>query len=360
MDQDTTRAEGMTIGLDIGDRHCWFCVLDSDGRTQEEGRIPTTSEAIRRSLGTRPRTRIALEVGTQSPWISRLLTECGHEVLVANPCKLRMIYENDKKSDRVDAEWLARLARVDPRLLAPISHRSPQFQADLAVLRSRDALIKARTQLVNHVRGSVKAFGGRIPKCSTRSFGQRFAEQIPEPLRPALLAPMEMIASLSVQIGQYDWKVENMAEKRYPETQRLRQIAGVGPLTAVAYILTIEDPRRFRRSRTLGAYLGLRPRRDQSGQQSPQLRITKAGDVGLRRLLVTSAHYILGPFGPDTDLRRMGLAMAARGGKSAKKRALVAVARKLAVLLHHLWISGEVYEPLRNAEAKRGRKTTAA
>ena len=357
MEHDTSGVESLTIGLDVGDRFSHFCVLDSGGQINEEGRVVTTAEAIRRWLAGRAPLRIALEVGPHSPWISRLLKECGHEVLIANPRKLRAIYENDSKSYRVDAEWLARLARLDPHLLGPISHRGPVCQADLALLRSRDALVRARTQLVNHVRGSVKAFGGRIPKSSTRSFGTKFPERIPEPLRPALLGPMEMIQALSSRIAQFDRQVECMANDRYPETGALRQVVGVGPLTALTYVLTIEDPRRFKKSRTLGSYLGLRPRKDQSGEQAPQLRITKAGDTSLRRLLVTSAHYILGPFGPDTDLRRMGMALAARGGKNAKKRALVAVARKLAVLLHHLWITGEVYEPLQNASSKRRNNT---
>ena len=260
-----------------------------------------------------------------------------------------MIYTNDSKTDRVDAEWLARLARLDPKLLAPIQHRGVSAQIDLAQIRSRDALVASRTQLVNHVRGTVKFFGGRVPQCSTTSFPKKSLEAIPVEPRPALSPVVEMISSLTSQIRDFDRRIEEMARDRYPEAAVLRQVKGVGPVTSLAYMLILEDPHRFRKSRSVGPYLGLRTRKSQMGEQDPQLRITKAGDELLRRLLVGSAHYILGPFGPDCDLRRFGLARAQRGGKNGKKRAAVAVARKLAVLLHHLWVTGEVYEPLRES-----------
>jgi len=347
---------GLTIGLDIGDRYSQICVLDAAGQVDEESRVATKPAALQRSLGSYAPSRVAIEVGTHSPWVSRLLAECGHEVVIANPRKLRGIYENDSKDDRVDAQWLARVARLDPQLLSPIRHRGVQAQADLAQIRARDALVRARTQQVNHVRGAVKAFGTRVASCSAASSRKRAAE-LPESLRVSLAPVLQTITWLTTQIQEYDRRIEAMQD-RYPETQLLRQVCGVGPLTSMAFVLTIEDPHRFPRSRILGSYLGLRPRRDKSGAQDPQLRITKAGDTMLRRLLVSSAHYVLGPFGPDSDLRRWGLALAARGGKNAKKRAVVAVARKLAVLLHRLWITAEVYEPLRQAAA-RGEVTPA-
>jgi transposase len=270
-----------------------------------------------------------------------------------------MIYENDSKSDEVDAEMLARIARTDPKLLAPIRHRGAAAQADLAIIRARHALVSSRTQLVNHVRGAAKAFGHRVPKCSTKSF-HKHGTAIPMELRPALAPLLDMIAKLTAEIQKYDRQVEAMAEERYSEAMILQQVNGVGPLTAVTYVLTIEDPHRFKKSRSLGPYLGLRPRHDKSGNRDPQLRITKAGDVALRRLLVGCSHYILGPFGTDSDLRRYGLALCERGGKNAKKRAVVAVARKLAVLLHRLWMTGEVYEPLRNTDRKAQRQRVAA
>jgi transposase len=326
----------------------------------EEGRLRTTPEALRRRFASeRPPMRIAIEAGTHSPWVSRLLEECGHEVLVANARKTRLIYSNKRKTDQIDAENLARLARLDPRLLYPLKHRGEDAQAHMALIRSREALVDCRTQLVNHVRGAVKSFGHRLPKCPARSFHKRASEHIPEALLPALGPILEQIASLTERIRQYDRKLQTISKERYPETELLRQVEGIGTLTALTFVLTLEDPYRFEKSRSVGAYLGLVPATDRSGDSDPQKRISKEGDQMLRKLLVGSAHYVLGPFGSDSDLRRHGQKIASRGGKNAKKRAAVAVARKLAVLLHSLWISGEAYEPLRNAYRCGGREEAA-
>jgi transposase len=338
-----------TAGLDLGDKYSYLCIIDQhSGEVIEEGRLRTTPEALKRRFASERPMRIAIEAGTHSPWVSRLLEECGHEALVANARKLRLIYSNKRKTDEVDAENLARLARVDPKLLYPLKHRGEDSQAHVAIVRSREALVSARTQLVNHVRGAVKSFGARLPKCPAVSFHNKAPEHIPEALLPALGPLLETIGSLTRRIRQYDRRLEAIAKEHYPETELLRQVEGVGPLTALTFVLTVEDPYRFEKSRSVGAYLGLVPARDQSGDRDPQRRISKEGDEMLRKLLVSCAHYILGPFGSDSDLRRHGEKIAARGGKNAKKRAVVAVARKLSVLLHSLWISGEVYEPLRN------------
>jgi transposase len=341
----------MTAGLDIGDKYSYLCLLDTDsGEVIEEGRLRTTPEALRRRFASERPLRIAIETGTYSPWVSRLLEECGHEVLVANARKLRLIYASKQKSDEVDAENLARLARVDPRLLYPLKHRGEDAQAHMAIIRSRQALVDCRTQLVNHVRGAVKSFGARLPKCPARSFHKRASEHIPQALWPALGPILEQIASLTQRIRDYERELETISKEHYPETALLRQVEGIGSLTALTFVLTVENPYRFERSRSVGAYLGLVPASDRSGDQDPQKRISKEGDQMLRKLLVGSAHYILGPFGSDSDLRRHGEKIASRGGKNAKKRAAVAVARKLGVLLHSLWTSGEIYEPLRNAQ----------
>jgi transposase len=338
--------------LDVSDRYTYVCILNAAGEVVDEGRVGTTPEALRRRFGGLAPMRIVLETGTHSPWISRLLAECGHDVLVANARRLPLIAQNDSKSDRVDAETLARIGRLDPALLAPIQHRGAATQTDLALIRARDALVRARTQLVNHVRGAVKAVGGRLPRCSTQTFPRHVDEAIPAALRPALAPVLTIIEAVSGELRGYDRQVEQLATTRYPETTRLRQVPGVGALTALSYVLTLEDPARFATSRAVGSYLGLRPKQHDSGASAPALRITKTGDALLRRLLVGSAHYILGPFGADTDLRRWGTTLAARGGKNAKKRAVVAVARKLAVLLHRLWVTGATYEPLRMAERR--------
>jgi transposase len=346
----------MTAGLDLGDKYSYLCLIDTEsGEVMEEGRLRTSPETFRRRFASEQSPmRIAIEAGTHSPWASRMLEECGHEVLVANARKLRLIYSNKRKTDEIDAENLARLARVDPKLLYPLKHRGEESQAHMALIRSREALVSCRTQLVNHVRGTVKSFGGRLPKCPARSFHNKAPEHIPEALWPALEPILEQIGSLTQRIRDYDRQLESISREHYPETELLRQVEGVGPLTALTFVLTIEDPYRFEKSRSVGAYLGLVPARDQSGDRDPQRRISKEGDEMLRKLLVSGAHYILGPFGSDSDLRRHGEKIASRGAKNAKKRAVVAVARKLAVLLHSLWMSAEVYEPLRNTHRAGG------
>ncbi len=338
----------VTIGLDLGDRYSRYCILDAQGTIQQEGRVRTNSASLHKLLGTQERARVVHEVGTHSPWVSRQIQKMGHEVVVANPRRVRLIWGDTDKSDRLDAEHLARLGRVDPKLLKPIQHRGEQAQQDLALLRSRDILVRTRASLVSHVRGSVKAMGGRLPKCSTPAFANKAGAHVPEQLSATLAPVLEQIGMLSQQIRAYDRRIEQLCQQRYPETARLRQVAGVGALTALAYVLVLEDPDRFRTSRAVGPYLGLRPRKRESGDSRQQLGITKRGDVMMRRLLVGSAQYILGPFGPDCDLRRWGLELAVRGGGNAKKRAAVAVARKLAVLLHRLWTSDQPYDPLHN------------
>jgi len=342
-------ASTITVGLDLGDRFCRYCEMDFQTGVIAEGRLRTTAEALRRQFAGREPLRIVMEVGTHSPWASRLLEELGHEVLVANARRVRLIYANDSKTDKVDAETLARVGRLDPKLLFPIRHRGEAAQADLARLRARDCLVRARTQLVNHVRGAVKALGGRLPSTSTPAFARKVQPHIPQALRPALQPLLETIEILSQEIRAAERQLGALARERYPETERFRQVAGVGAITSLCYLLTLEDPARFKNGRSVGAYLGITPRQHDSGARSPQLRVTKRGDAMLRRLLVGCAQYILGPFGPDCDLRRWGLRLAERGGKNAKKRAVVAVARKLAALLYTLWVTGAEYQPLRHA-----------
>ena len=238
-------------------------------------------------------------------------------------------------------------------MLRPIRHRGEKAQQDLLVIRARAALVDARTGLVNAVRGLAKSAGERLPSCDTDSLGVERLEPLPEKLREPLKPLLQQVESLTEKIQEYDRQVEQIARTEYPETQLLRQVSGVGPLIALTFVLTLEDRDRFEKSRDVGCYVGLRPKRGDSGESQPQLRITKEGDIYLRKLLVQGAHCILSRRGPDTDLKRWGLKLAERGGKNAKKRAVVAVARKLAVLLHRLWVTGEVYEPLRNSAAKK-------
>ncbi len=213
------------------------------------------------------------------------------------------------------------------------------------MVKSRDTLVSSRTRLINHAQGVVKTTGERLPVYSSASCAKRCAEHVPDQLRSALEPIFEAIVHINEQIRDLDKKIDQLCREQYPETQRLQQVPGAGPITALSYILSIEDQKRFAKSRQVGPFLGLTPRRDQSGRVDKQLPITKAGNRCLRRLLVGSAQYILEPFGPDSELRRHGLSIAVRGGKNGKRRAAVAMARKLSVLLHRLWVSEQDYEP---------------
>jgi transposase len=335
-----------TIGLDLGDRNSWYCVLDERGQIELEQRVRTNGKALREVFNALPRSRVALEIGTHSPWISRLLSELGHEVIVANARKVRLIGESRKKDDRLDAQTLARLARIDPELLYPVKHRSAEAQADLMMIRARAGLVRARTGLVNTARGLAKSYGERLRGCNVRDMDPEKAEGLSPELQRALEPLLAAIEEVSERIVEYNDRIEALAQTRYPQVELLKQIKGVGTLIALTYMLTLEDPHRFHKSRDVGGYLGLQPGRRNSGQSEPQMHISKEGDPYLRTLLVQGAQHILGPFGIDCDLRRWGLKLAERGGRNGKKRAIVATARKLAVLLHHLWVSGEVYEPL--------------
>jgi transposase len=338
----------LTIGLDLGDRSSSYCVLNEAGEIVWEHKLATTPEAMKQVFASMPQCRIAMETGTHSPWVSRLLRELGHEVIVAHAQKVRLIVKSRRKDDRLDARALARLARIDPELLSPVQHRSAQAQLHLTEIRARAELVSARTALVNAARGLVKSYGERLRKCGTQQVRREIASGLSAGLREALEPLLREVESLNEHIQEYDRRIAKMAKETYPETALLKQVKGVGDLIALTYILTIEDPRRFRKSRDAGCFVGLQPGRRNSGESEPQMHISKEGDRYLRTLLVQGAHYILGPFGEDSDLRRWGLKLAQRGGKNAKRRAVVAVARKLAVLLHRLWLGGEIYEPLRN------------
>lgn len=343
--------EGITVGMDMGDKKHNICIIDAEGEIIKRSIVSNTGIGIRKYFSKLPPCLVAMEAGTHSCWVSNLIDELGHEVLVGNPRKLRVIWDSENKNDDRDAEMLARIARFDGELLYPIHHRSSEAQADLAVIKSRDMLVKTRAMLITHVRGIVKNFGGRLKKCSTASFHKHLADEMPEELRPALEPILKSLIEINEQISICGYKLKELINK-YPETEKMLAITGVGPVTVLSYVLTLEDSERFKKSRDVGAYLGLTPKRDQSGNSDKQLGITKAGDTYTRTMLVGCAQYILGPFGPDCDLRRFGLKIAERGGKNGKRRAVIATARKLAVLMHHLWKSDEPYDPFYKENTK--------
>jgi len=333
----------LTVGLDLGDKSSRYCILNRDGELMEEGKVRSTEAGLRKQFGDEPRMRIGLETGTHSPWVKRLLTELGHEVIVANARKVRAITANESKNDRNDAEILARLAACDPKLLFPIQHRGVEKQQDLNLIRTRAALVRARTMLINAVRGLVKSAGGRLRSCSSDSFADKARASVPVELRAACEPLLDQIAHMKLTIRAMDKQIEALGEK-YPEIAVLRTVPGVGPLVAACYVLTMNSPDRLHTNRQAGAFLGLRPRQSQSGDSDPECRISRTGNTYLRSLLVQSAQRILGPFGPPSALRQWGLQLAGSGSKSAKRRAIVAVARKLAVMLYSMWRSGKKFE----------------
>jgi transposase len=340
-----------TVGLDLGDRTSHYCILDEEGEIVGRGEVKTSKEEFARLFEGMPRSRVVMEVGTHSPWASEHL-KTWHEVVVADAQGVRALLKGRRKNDRADAEGLARLGRSDLALLRAVHHRSSQVQQDRAVLELREGLVEARKKLVNQLRGICKSLGYRLEAKSYRTLTSSI-EALPAQLQALAKPTMEAIKSISASVKQLDGEVERLGQERYPVTALLRRVVGVGPIIALAYAVTIEDPDRFRRSRDVGAYLGLVPGQRDSGKQQPQLRISKAGDKMLRRLLVQGAHYIVGR-GPDSDLKRWAAPRMELGGKHGKKRTIVAVARKLAVLLHHLWATGEVYEPLYQATRRQG------
>ncbi len=346
MDEDSN----LIAGVDLGDRVSEVCVY-GQGVVVEQTQFVMTPEGVRSFFGNRRFAKVAMEAGAQSAWVTRELRALGYEPLVANPRKLKAISSNERKSDRNDALLLAKLAAADASLLHPIHHRSAERADGLAILRARDVAVVGRARLVHTIRSLAKSIGCRYPSGGTTEGFYRMEEATPPELVPAVTPLFAVIRTFNEQIKVYDAHLEAMFEDSFPEAKRLRQVNGVGPVTSLAFVLTLEDPKRFHNGRTAAAFIGLVPRRDQSGAVDRQLPISKTGNGMLRRLLVQCAQYILGPHGKDCDLRRWGHGLSERGGKNAKKRAITAVARRLAVLLFTLWKSGEVWEPLRNNKA---------
>ena len=346
MDQASVNPLERCIGLDLGDHSSAYCVLGENGKILQEGTVESSHEGLSRLFESMPPSRIVMEATRNTHWIRKLLKSLGHEVIVANPRRLAALTENPRKTDRNDARMLARIGRLDLELLSRVHERSDESMQARLLLRARSQLVRMRTKLVNQVRGSVKPFGHCLPTCSTETFHVRAKAAIPEPLRPALLPLLEVLGKLKETIAHYDDEVERLS-KEHPQTAILRQIHGVGPLVALAFVLAIGDPERFKQGRSVGAYLGLTPRLRQSGKSDPKLRITKEGDGDVRSLLVTAAMHMTSRSAPDSDLKRYGRRIAASRTPRDRGRARIAVARKLAVLMHRLLRTGEVYQPLR-------------
>ncbi len=337
----------LTIGLALGDRSSWYCILDEAGGVLLEQRLSTTPKAMWEVFGAMPRCRIALGDGhafaVGEPVVERTRARSDR-----GACTQRAFDRGKPKERRPSGCANAGAVGADRSATAGSGKTSQRESAGRTVIRARAGLVRARTSLINTARGLTKSYGERLRGCNPRNVNPEKAQGLSPELQAGLEPLLAAVEALSEQIREYNERIEQLAQQSYPQVGLLKQVKGVGTLIALTYLLTLEDPHRFRKSRDVGCYVGLQPGRRNSGQSEPQLHISKEGDPYLRTLLVQGAHHILGPFGADSDLRRWGLKLAERGGKNGKKRAVIATARKLAVLLHRLWVSGEVYEPPRN------------
>lgn len=332
-----------TIGIDLGDKTNCYCEIDHSGKVIDQGSVVNRPEPMKVFMREHSESVLVVETGPQTGWVVDLSRDLGVKMIVANSRKTASIWKSRNKSDRHDAQELARLARADESLLSPVTMRQRKSRLDLVVIKAREALVEQRTHLVNAMRAMSKNFGYFLKTTSAKCFENQI--DIPQELKKSLEGLVKVVKALNVQIKRYDRAIETMG-KNYPETQKLRKIKGVGPITSLAYVLLLEDHRKFNKSRDVGAYLGLKPRRDQSGEMDKQLGISKVGSALLRRLLVNCSQYILAR-GEDSELKRFGQKLAKRGGRAAMKKAVIAVARKLAVLLHALWKSDEPYQALK-------------
>lgn len=339
-------APEVVIGMDIGDKDSRVCVLQATGTIREETSIPTTEEAIRDYFTPEGlHILVVIEAGNQSVWINHLLEELGYEVLVARPSRLRDLYRDKDKSDCLDARRLAQLGYVDPNILAPVTHLKSQTYADRCLVYGRDHLVTTRTKLINFVRGQAKTSGNKIPTCKAVNFHSKARKHIPENLTTVVESVLTTIEYVTKQIAELDKQIEGAAA-RYPIVERLCDVPGIAVLTAMAFVLAIEDPLRFQRSDTVAAYLGLVPRKHQSGSKNTTIGPGSAGDSIARRYLIQAAQYHLWNSNIDSSIQRAGLRIMSRGGEGGKSKAVFTVARKLAVLLHTLWVTGSEYEPL--------------
>ncbi|MFC4993874.1 IS110 family transposase [Rubritalea tangerina] len=344
----TKPKQATIVGVDLSDKKHQICVLDKNGEILSERTIPNSYAGLDKLSADYPEALIAMEVGTHSPWISNYLKEKGHKVIVANARKLRAIYCNERKSDKRDAQMIAKLARVDTSLLYPIEHGSVENLENRQRIAMRDTLVKHRVALINSVRFSLKSLGLRLSSPSSASFvGYARKVLCAHPSKLQLVESMlVVIEAMSNQIKQADRHIKEQMVTALPESKRLMQIPGVGALSAVSFVLTIDDPWRFKDPRDVAAYLGLVPKRDQSGEIDKQLPISKAGNRQMRTLLVQCAQYIMRSNSPDCDLKRHGERIAARGGRIAKRKAIIAVARKLSVTMLTIWQRQIEYQPL--------------
>lgn len=349
MSKCSTENKKVYVGFDVSEKTIEIFAVCGTETSKGSCKIDNNHDAIKKFLSTfkdPSRVCVVMETGTHSLWMSELIKGLGFEVIVAHARDLALIYRSDRKNDQLDAEKLARLAQADRKLLHPVKHMTLERQTDLTVLKARDLVVRQRTQLINTIRGLLRAAGHKLieEEYSTRTI-KKCCSALPEYMRPAIMPLLQQICYLDLAIKEYDRLVRKLC-KKYPATKILQQITGVGELTSLAFVLIVGDPNRFDNAARLCAYLGIVPKQDQSGDTDKQLGITKKGNKLGRKLLIQAAHYILGPFGTDSELRSYGLRIQARGGKIAKKKSYVAVARKLVTVMFALWKNPDIaYDP---------------
>jgi len=334
-------------GMDLHQWHTDVCVLGDDGVVQERARFLTNRERLERFFRGRKPMRVVMEAGGSSPWVARLVESCGHEVLVCNPRNVRVIAESTLKTDERDAETLARLARLDEGVLGSVRPRSEEAQQLRNELKVRGALVETRTKLINTTRGILRAMGYVVHGGSSRKFTGRVRQmELPDELARTVMPLLSQIDSVSEEIGRCEEKLQERV-KEMPEVRLLEEIPGVGPIVALYFVASVDDPDRYLSPRNVASFFGLRPVMRSSGKRSYYGRITRHGDPEMRRLLIQAAHALMRS---NTRCRLQDWArdLEARKGKA---KAMVALARKLAVLMVRLWRAGEVFEPYPNQKA---------
>lgn len=336
----------LTGAIDLGSKHSEACWVDEEGNEVARQRIASNCVALEKLFGALPPMTIAIETGSHANWVRRRLAAMGHAVIVADARRLKLMWDTKSKDDKRDALFLAQIAARCPEFLLPVEPRSLESEQNRAMLRTREAVVRARVKLINCVRGVLASFGEKLPAVASEAFARKAGPAIPAELREAAYPALLSIEHLTAQIKVYDKRVLQLCTGRYADaTKRLLTIQGVGPLTALTFVLELDgDPGRLSDSRAAGALVGLRPIRRESGESNPQLGITKLGNSMLRRYLVQCAQYMLGRHGEDCALRRWGLKLAGTS-KRGKRRAVAATARKLAVVLHTLWRKDEDFDP---------------
>jgi len=335
----------ITIGMDLGNKKHTVCALDQEGKVLWRREVANTPEALKPFFEENAGATVAMETGLCCRWISALAKSCGCDALVGNARKLAAIWQSKQKNDENDALLIAKLARADRELFHPVELRDDERHEMVQIIELREVAVSQRTQAVNSVRGLCKAHGVFIPKCDAACFHRVAKDAIPKGMAWKFKPMLRHLKGLATTIKRYDAMLEKYAQAHFKEeVELLRTIPSVGPITSCAFVAHVADPKRFGSARDAGAYFGLTPGQDQSGDKDAPKRITKAGSTLMRHLLVTAANYILRASSPDTALKRHGERICARGGKVARRKAKTAVARKLAVVMLAMLKSGKAYD----------------